>query len=83
MAAIPQVAEWGGRSGSAVHHGVLTELLDNGPGGAGSAVIISHRPPHPWSRCLASLMDSTNESMTVSPHLHPLLLLLTLPGFGQ
>lgn len=69
MAAIPQVAEWDGRSGSAVHHGVLTELLDNGPGGAGSAVIISHHPPHPSSRCLAFLMDST-ESMTVSPHLH-------------
>lgn len=69
MALIPLVAEWEDGSGRAVHHGILTELLDNGPGGAGLAVIISHHQPHPSSRCLAFLMDST-ESMTVSPHLH-------------
>ena len=46
---IPLVAEWNDGRGPAVHQGVLTELLDNGPGGAVLAVIISHHPPHPSS----------------------------------
>lgn len=65
MAAVAQVAEWDGGSCSAVHHGVLTELLDNGPGGAGSAVIISHHPPHPSS--LSDGLHRVNDCQSNSP----------------
>lgn len=36
--------------------------LDNGPGGAGLAVTISHHQPRPSSRRSASLMDSADGS---------------------
>lgn len=69
MAAPLLLAEWDDGRGPAVHHRILTELLDNGQGGVGPAVTISHHQPHPSGLPFGLLMDSP-ESMTVSPRLH-------------